>query len=128
MLGGEASGHIICLNVNTTGDGIIAALQVLLAMKSTGLTLHDLKKDLIKFPQKITNIILNNTVIDLTNSRIESAIKESELELGKNGRIVLRKSGTEPLIRLMVEGKDESTVETISHQLKKVIEEVVESS
>lgn len=128
VLGGEASGHIICLNVNTTGDGIIAALQVLLAMKSTGLSLHDLKKNIIKFPQKVINISLNNTNIDLPNSRIESAIKQYELELGKNGRIVLRKSGTEPLIRLMVEGQDHAKIETISNELEKVIKEVVTHS
>lgn len=125
ILGGEPSGHIICLNVNTTGDGIIAALQVLQAVKASGQSLRELKQGLIKFPQILTNVPTNKLEIDLDDPYITNAVKEAEELLGKRSRIVLRKSGTEPLIRIMVEGEDPELVHKVSVRLKNLITELV---
>ena len=127
-LGGEPSGHIICRNVTTTGDGIIAALQVLEAVNATGQSLHALKQDIKKLPQLLTNIRLANSTLNLHDPVIEAAIKQAETELGKNGRILLRKSGTEPVVRLMIEGENEAQIEKISTVLKDTIESSITSS
>lgn len=123
QIGGEPSGHIINLNVNTTGDGVIAALQVLQTMIESGKSLHDLKQGMTKFPQKIVNVALDGKTIDLENEKITSCIKQSENALGKYGRILIRESKTEPVIRIMVEGDNTEKVDHITNDLKTVIEE-----
>lgn len=116
MIGGENSGHIICLDKTTTGDGIIAALQVVAEMQKTGLSLHDLKSGMQKYPQMLINVRTTQK-IDLNHAGIQNAVRAVEQALGNEGRVLLRASGTEPLIRVMVEGRDYATVENSAKQL-----------
>lgn len=126
ILGGETSGHIINLDRTTTGDGIIAALQVLESMSSTGKSLAELASGVTKFPQIMKNVRMTKKV-DITQiEEVNSAVKEAENELGNKGRVVLRTSGTEPLVRVMVEGEDQQQVETLVEQLSNTVNEVVE--
>jgi len=116
-LGGESSGHIICLDRTTTGDGIISALQVLTAMVESGTTLHGLVRGMDKYPQTLLNVRVAER-IDIDHSdRIQNAVREVEQELADSGRVLLRASGTEPVIRVMVEGQDETTVKRLAQQL-----------
>ncbi len=121
LIGGESSGHLICLDKTTTGDGIISALQVLAAMRVKDLSLHDIKSGMQKFPQCMINVRLKNPKALNSNKAILSAVREVETTLGKNGRVLLRPSGTEPVIRVMVEGSDEVLVEKLANQLSEVV-------
>lgn len=125
VLGGEASGHIICGDVTTTGDGIIAALQVLLVLVSRGATLDDAKRGMVKTPQCMVNVRIQQNIELDGNPLIESAVKEVQAELRDRGRVLLRPSGTEPLIRVMVEGEDFGMVERLANQLAGVVEQCV---
>lgn len=116
ILGGENSGHIICLDKTTTGDGIIAALQVMAEMQRTGKNLHELKSGMTKFPQVLLNIKMK-TKPDLDGEAIQKAVKDIEKKLGNTGRVLLRASGTEPLIRVMVEGENEDKVIEYANKL-----------
>jgi phosphoglucosamine mutase len=111
LLGGEASGHIIYLAASTTGDGIIAALQILAAIQQTGQSLHQLKAGMIKLPQVIVNVPTQQGHILLQQAHIQASIQTISAQLGKRGRVLLRPSGTEPLLRIMVEGEDQLQVE-----------------
>ncbi len=113
-LGGEPSGHIICRNHTTTGDGIISALQILAEIRRTGKDLMELSQGLEKFPQVLINVRLNGAkAADIMQSNpVKNAVREVERQLGRNGRALLRPSGTEPLIRVMVEGRDAEQVQT----------------
>jgi phosphoglucosamine mutase len=124
MLGGENSGHIICLDKTTTGDGIISALQVVAEIQKTGLSLHDLKSGMHKYPQVLINVRTKQKV-DLNHSGIQNAVKAVENSLGANGRVLLRASGTEPLIRVMVEGHDFSSVENFAKQLAEDVKQAI---
>lgn len=124
LLGGESSGHILCLDRHTTGDGIIAALQVLSAMKATGLSLRQLAEDMTLFPQRLINVRTEQTC-DLNHPRIISAVQAVEKVLGDDGRVLLRASGTEPVIRVMVEGKQ---ADLVDKQAKKLAQDVKEIS
>ena len=116
-LGGESSGHIICLDKTTTGDGIIAALQVLDALISSGQTLTEACSDMEIYPQTMINVPISKA-LDLDNSPLlQDAVKSAEAELANAGRVLLRASGTEPLIRVMVEGQDSGQVEKIAAEL-----------
>ncbi len=117
VLGGEGSGHIICLDRTTTGDGIVAALQVLAEIHGTGKTLHELKSEMRKYPQILLNVKVSKKVNLKDNEAIQNAIKSVEKALGDQGRVLLRASGTEPLIRVMVEGADEAKVKKYAHSL-----------
>ncbi len=110
ILGGENSGHIICLDRHTTGDGIIAALQVLAALRATGETLADASADLTLYPQKLINVKMPGGFDWSADSGIKSAVKAAEATLDGSGRVLLRPSGTEPLLRVMVEGRDATVV------------------
>lgn len=117
ILGGENSGHIICLDRTTTGDGIISALQVLAEMHDSGKSLHELKSGMSKYPQVLVNV-KTKTKPDLNkDENIKNAVAEVENKLGETGRVLLRPSGTEPLIRVMVEGQDEKKVTEYANQL-----------
>lgn len=122
-LGGEPSGHIICFESATTGDGIIAALQVLSAMKHHGQSLFELKSGLHKFPQVLLNVKVKDNSDPVLKARIQQVIHDVESELGSSGRVLLRRSGTEPLVRVMVEGKDEKNVTRLAQQLADVVKE-----
>lgn len=121
LLGGEPSGHITYLRMNTTDDGIIASLLVLNAMHVTGKSLHELKKGIHKFPQRTMNIAYHDSAIDLKNVDVINFIKKSEVKLGEHGRILLRYSGTEQVIRAMVEGEDQTFVDNVIQELVKFI-------
>ncbi len=110
ILGGENSGHIICLDRHTTGDGIIAALQVLAALRATGETLADACADLTLYPQKLINVKMPAGFDWAADSGIKSAVNAAEATLDGSGRVLLRPSGTEPLLRVMVEGRDAALV------------------
>jgi phosphoglucosamine mutase len=125
ILGGENSGHIICLDRTTTGDGIVAALQVLEQMHETGKSLHELKSGMQKYPQILLNIKVAQKVNLAEIPAIQKAVAAAEQVLGKNGRILLRASGTEPLIRVMVEGIDEKTVTTLAQQLAEDVKNAI---
>jgi phosphoglucosamine mutase len=110
LFGGENSGHIICLDRHTTGDGIIAALQVLAALRATGETLAGACADLTLYPQKLINVRMPAGFDWAADAGIKAAVKAAETTLDGNGRVLLRPSGTEPLLRVMVEGREDAVV------------------
>ncbi|MCB1714724.1 MAG: phosphoglucosamine mutase [Candidatus Competibacteraceae bacterium] len=124
-LGGESSGHIICLDKATTGDGIIAGLQVLSALMQTQQPLSELKAGMSKYPQHLINVPIANRVDLTSNTRVQQAVLELENQLGRQGRVLLRPSGTEPVVRVMVEGVDESLVRSLAQQLATVVQQAV---
>ncbi len=117
ILGGENSGHIICLDRTTTGDGIIAALQIMAEMQDSGKNLHELKSGMQKYPQVLVNVKTNKKINPDQDEGIQKAVKAVEKKLGDNGRVLLRASGTEPLIRVMVEGQQEDLVRNYANQI-----------
>ncbi|MGR8998789.1 MAG: phosphoglucosamine mutase [Gammaproteobacteria bacterium] len=117
ILGGENSGHIICLDRTTTGDGIIAALQVMAEMLSKGKSLHELKSGMQKFPQTLINVRTTKKINPDTNDVIQKSVRAVEKKLGDKGRVLLRASGTEPLIRVMVEGEQKDLVQNYAQQI-----------
>ncbi len=125
LLGGEGSGHIICLDKTTTGDGIIAALQVMAEMHDTGKSLSELKSGMQKYPQVLINI-KTGRAIDIDNDIVlQKAVSAVENKLGDKGRVLLRASGTEPLIRVMVEGESESLVNNLAQELAEVVKKLI---
>ena len=121
LLGGESSGHIIVRDHIATGDGTIAALQVLHAMVATGKTLTELASVMTKYPQTLINVRTASS-IDLDNSvEIQKAVKNAEKQLGKRGRVLLRASGTEPVIRVMVEAEDELETERVAETIAEIV-------
>lgn len=116
-LGGEASGHIVCLDKTTTGDAIIAALQVLSALVQSGQTLHELRQGMSKYPQQLINVKVAKKSDPMENIQVVEAVKEAELMLGTRGRVLLRASGTEPVIRVMVEGEQQQMITRICQEL-----------
>ena len=121
-LGGESSGHVICLDRTTTGDGIITALQVLNACLFQHAELHELKAGMQKCPQFMVNVPVKKKVALDESPLLQEAIREAECELAGQGRVLLRPSGTEPLIRVMVEGTHMPQVKKIAQQLAQVVE------
>lgn len=121
QLGGENSGHILTLDKHTSGDAIIAALQVLLALKRSGKTLSEMGEALPLYPQVLINVTTKHK-IDLQQPEIQSAVKEAERELNDAGRVLLRASGTEPKIRVMVEGQNAVLVQQLAERIAKVVE------
>ncbi len=117
ILGGESSGHIINLDMTTTGDGIISALQVLDAMVESEETLSRLKSGMEKYPQTMINVRIDKQVDLSKMANVQDAMRTAESELGDKGRILLRPSGTEPLVRVMVEGEIETQVNAIAESL-----------
>jgi len=121
-LGGESSGHLICLDRNTTGDGCVAALQVLAAMISQGKQLHELVAGMSKYPQIMINVRLEDKLDIDACQPVQKAVKQAEKELAGTGRVLLRASGTEPVIRVMVEGQDAGQVEQLAASIAKKVE------
>ncbi|MDD3326741.1 MAG: phosphoglucosamine mutase [Zoogloea sp.] len=120
-LGGENSGHIICLDRHTTGDGIIAGLQVLAALRQQGKKLEDMCADLVFYPQKLVNVPIKAGFAWADSAAIADAVKAATAELADKGRVLLRPSGTEPLLRVMVEGEDGAMVDRLAHGLAEVV-------
>jgi phosphoglucosamine mutase len=123
IIGGETSGHMICLDKTTTGDGIISALQVLAVMEQTGKPLSELASGMPKYPQKMINVRTEQRLDPATSAAIQDAVTAAEGELKDSGRVVLRASGTEPVIRVMVEGEDEHQVLQLAERLAAVVAE-----
>ena len=121
VLGGEGSGHIICADNTSSGDGIISALQILEVIASTGRTLDDLRQDFEIFPQTLINISLPENFDLDAHQVLKTRVAEVEKKLDKTGRVLIRKSGTEPLLRIMVEGSDQLLVEESANYLAESI-------
>ncbi len=122
MVGGESSGHIICLDRTTTGDGIVSALQVLAEMWRTGKSLHELKQGMRKYPQVLHNVRVRTKPAQLeTIASIWNAKQAVEHKLNGTGRVLLRASGTEPVIRIMVEGQDAVLIDQLAQELAAVV-------
>ncbi|MDR2015873.1 MAG: phosphoglucosamine mutase [Azoarcus sp.] len=121
-IGGENSGHIICLDCHTTGDAIISALQVLAALRMRGQTLAQACADLVFYPQRLINVRVNPGFDWRGNASISAAHTRAGSLLGDNGRVLLRPSGTEPLLRVMVEGRDEALVDSLAHEIAATVE------
>jgi phosphoglucosamine mutase len=123
QLGGENSGHIVCLDKHTTGDGIVSALQVLRALAENGTTLQKAAGALVLYPQILVNVPLKKQSDALASPQVRRAVRQAEAELDGSGRVLLRPSGTEPVIRVMVEGRDGGKVrrwaETIAEAVRR---------
>lgn len=119
--GGESSGHILCLNKTTTGDAIVAALQVLWAMQRNEISLAELSQGMQKLPQVCLNVCSDRAQAVTNHPKVIQAQTQMSTDLGQRGRILLRPSGTEPLIRVMVEGEDEPSIQRIAEQLAEVV-------
>ena len=122
-LGGESSGHIVCLDRTTTGDGIVSALQVLHQMTETGSALHELAASFERYPQLLVNVRVAERVDPSANAAVLAEVQRIESKLGDAGRVLLRASGTEPLIRVMVEGPDAVDLEGMAEQLAATVRE-----
>lgn len=124
-LGGESSGHLICLDQTTTGDGIVAALQVLAAVVEQGKSLKELASGMKQYPMVLINVRVSEKP-DLDNhAEIQAAVAQAEAKLAGSGRILLRPSGTEPLIRVMAEGQDKSLVESVANTLADMVKKAL---
>jgi phosphoglucosamine mutase len=117
QLGGENSGHIICLDKHTTGDGIISALQVLRALVETGASLSKAAGELELYPQVLVNVPVRDSAKPMTSAAVKRAVKEAETGLDGGGRVLLRPSGTEPVFRVMVEGRDAAKVRRCAERI-----------
>ena len=122
-IGGETSGHVICLDKTTTGDGLVCALQVLAIMKRTGKPLSELVSGMSRYPQTMVNVRMSGKVDPGDVPQITEAVSAAEAELAESGRVVLRASGTEPVIRVMVEGENEQLVVKLAERLASVVAE-----
>ena len=120
-LGGETSGHIICLDRMSTGDGIVAALQVLAAVVRSGATLAELKSGMTKYPQLIRNVRMRDRIEPMEIPEVVSAVRDAETRLGDQGRVLLRPSGTEPVVRVMVEGREAGQVSAMTDELAEAV-------
>jgi phosphoglucosamine mutase len=122
-IGGEGSGHVINLEHIPTGDGVVAGIQVLAAMVETDMSLSELKSGMEKYPQKLINVRFADGKTPLEVAEVQQAIADAEAELGEEGRILIRKSGTEPLIRVMTEGKDSDLIISIAEKVARKVRE-----
>ena len=124
-LGGEQSGHVILLDYNPTGDGILTSLMLIQAILESGKKASELGNIVQKYPQVLINAkVDSNKKYDYEkNSEIKTAIEKLEKEFSGNGRVLIRPSGTEPLVRVMIEGKDIKIIEEKAKKLAKLIEE-----
>lgn len=123
QIGGENSGHILALDKHSSGDGIIAALQVLYAMRASGKTLADLGAGLELYPQVLVNVTVKQRIDLDGNDAIREAVSAAENELAGSGRVLLRASGTEPKVRVMVEGQDRAQVEALANRIADTVRE-----
>ncbi len=127
-LGGETSGHILCLDKSTTGDGIIAALEVLARVVETGKPVAELKSGMTVYPQTLINVRMARR-FDINGSpSVATAVAAVERELNGTGRVVLRPSGTEPVVRVMIEGRNAEQIERLGRQLADVVRSAAEAA
>ena len=127
QLGGENSGHIICLDKHSTGDGIVSALQVLHALRANGQTLAEATGGLHMYPQVLINVRVNKGIDCLGHEQVKAVVTDVEQALDGKGRVLLRPSGTEPLLRVMVEGEDQSLVEKSAQRIADVVRKLAAS-
>jgi phosphoglucosamine mutase len=124
LIGGESSGHVLNLAAASTGDGIVAGLQILAAMLNADMTLNELSRGMTKYPQTLINVRFSEGTNPLEDKKVKQAVVDAEKALDDRGRVLLRKSGTEPLIRVMVEANDaqdsSSWAEHIAEAVRKV--------
>lgn len=126
QLGGESSGHIVCLDKHTTGDGIISALQVLYALRDSKLNLREATSDIKLFPQRLINVRVAKGLNYLNNASIQAIVQQAENDLNSEGRVLLRASGTEPLIRVMVEGSNQQKVNSWAEKIANSVQEIAQ--
>jgi phosphoglucosamine mutase len=124
-LGGESSGHLICTEVSNTGDGIVSALQVLRAVVESGDSLASLCSEMEKMPQTMINVRMAERIDVTANAQVQAAVAEVEEALGESGRVLLRLSGTEPLVRVMVEGSNALKVRELCSGLATKVEQAL---
>ena len=124
-LGGESSGHIICSDVTTTGDGIVAALQVLRALQAAGGDFSQVRAGFSKCPQTMINVAVKGRVVLQDYPAVDAAVAAVETSLGERGRVLLRPSGTEPVVRVMVEGQDAAQVARLCTDLAAQVEDIL---
>lgn len=123
--GGESSGHLLCLDSNSTGDGIVSALQVLVALRDTGIGLHEWQNRMVKMPQTMINVRRSRDVDVMSHPEIIAAVAATEKKLADRGRVLLRPSGTEPLVRVMVEAEDPAITQLLAQELAEVVEKAL---
>jgi phosphoglucosamine mutase len=128
ILGGETSGHVLCLDRTTTGDGLVTALQVLAVMRRTGRSLSELAGGMRQFPQALLNVKVAKRADPTLDPGVRRAVGAVEAKLGERGRVVLRASGTEPVIRVMVEGEDRNEVSAFAEELAQCVKTAFGSS
>jgi phosphoglucosamine mutase len=121
LLGGEGSGHLLCLDKHTTGDGIVSALQVLHALRASGRSLAELTADLVMYPQVLLNVAVPKGFDWKKHAVIKSAQADAERSLDGRGRVLLRPSGTEPVLRVMVEGEPREAIESAAQQIAQAV-------
>jgi len=124
-LGGESSGHIICMDRTTTGDGIVSALQVMTYLAESGQTLHQAKSGMSKMPMQMINVPLSPDADPMSSKKVKNAVLKAEEELNGKGRVLLRPSGTEPLIRVMVEGSNAALVQKLTKNIADTVASAV---
>lgn len=122
LLGGEGSGHMVIRDCTSTGDGIVSALQVLLAVRRSGKALSELRQGMSKLPQKMINVRVDQRFDPLGREDVAAAVRKAEADLGDTGRVLLRASGTEPLIRVMAEGQNAAEIIRVAEELAVVVE------
>src|SRR5699024_3757306 len=124
-LGGEQSGHIIFLDYTTTGDGLLTALQLDNVLKESGKPLSELAGEMTVYPHVMKNVRVRDKESAMSNPRIKDEINGVEAELGEEGRVLVRLSGTEPLVRVMVEAPTKEDCETYANRLAHVIDDIL---
>lgn len=127
-IGGESSGHIICLDRTTTGDGIVSALQVLAYLVTENISLHQARSGMKKFPQLMINVPLQGSADPMQSAAVQQSVVQAETRLAGRGRVLLRSSGTEPLIRVMVEGEDELLVTQLANEIAAQVEQAAQAA
>ena len=120
-IGGEQSGHMILLEHNSTGDGLMTAVQFIAAVKRSGKTVEEAASVVQKFPQELINVRVTDKAVVMANDQVKAAVRAAEEALGDDGRVLLRPSGTEPVIRVMVEAKDDDAARTHAETIAEVI-------
>ncbi len=127
-IGGESSGHIICLDRTTTGDGIVSALQVLAYLAKEKMSLHEARSGMKKFPQIMINVALSGNSDPMQSAAVQQSVAQAEAKLNGRGRVLLRASGTEPLIRVMVEGEDDLLVTQLANDIAAQVEQAAQAA